>query len=108
MQNREHGDRVSYLNPGRDCLYLSVLINPRAKRSEIRGTHGNRLRIAIAAPPVDGAANDALVKFVAKVLKVSRSSVSVARGEGSREKTLAITGLSYEGAIGLLKEFEGE
>jgi len=69
-----------------------VHVQPGAKRSEIAGLHGDRLKIRIAAPAMDGRANDALVAFVAAALGIPKRSVSVAAGERSREKLLAVSG----------------
>lgn len=71
---------------------LAVHVQPGAKRSAIAGRHGDRLKIRIAAPALDGRANDALVAFVAAALGVPKRSVSVAAGERSRDKLLAVRG----------------
>ena len=71
---------------------LAVRVQPRAKRSEVAGLHGERLKIRIAAPALDGRANDALVAFLAGELGVARGRVAVARGERSRDKLVAVTG----------------
>ena len=67
-------------------------MQPGAKRSEVAGLHGERLKIRIAAPALDGRANDALVAFLAGELGVARGRVAVARGERSRDKLVAVTG----------------
>jgi len=67
-------------------------VQPGAKRSEVAGLHGDRLKIRIAAPALDGRANDALVAFLAGELGVARGRVAVARGERSRDKLVAVTG----------------
>ena len=104
MHSREHEGSVPYLKKGRESVYLSVLINPRAKQSAVRGRHGERLKIAIAAPPVDGAANDALIKFVAELFDLAKSSVTLTHGESSRQKTLEIKGISFMEAHNKLRE----
>ena len=71
---------------------LAVRVQPGAKRSEVAGLHGDRLKIRIAAPALDGRANDALVAFLAGELGVARGRVAVARGERSRDKLVAVTG----------------
>jgi len=71
---------------------LAVRVQPGAKRSEVAGLHGERLKIRIAAPALDGRANDALVAFLAGELGVARGRVAVARGERSRDKLVAVTG----------------
>ncbi len=72
---------------------LAVSAAPKASRSEIVGIHGDRLKVRLAAPPVDGAANKELEKVLAKALGVPRSSVEVVRGLSGRKKTVRINGL---------------
>ena len=69
---------------------IGVRVVPRASRSEIVGLHGRALKIRIASPPVDGAANEELVRMLAKTLRVPRSAVAVASGEASRSKRVRI------------------
>ena len=67
-------------------------VQPGARRSEIAGLHGDRLKIRIAAPALDGRANDALVAFIAGELRIPKARVAVIKGERSREKLLAVSG----------------
>ena len=71
---------------------LAVHVQPGAKRSAVAGLHGDRLKIRIAAPALDGRANEALVAFVAERLGVPKRSVSVVSGERSRDKLVAVAG----------------
>ncbi|MFM1887159.1 MAG: hypothetical protein RL026_2316 [Pseudomonadota bacterium] len=71
---------------------LDVFVQPRASRNEVAGRHGEALKIRLTAPPVEGAANEALVRFVAESLSLPRSAVSVVSGHASRRKRLAIEG----------------
>ena len=73
---------------------LNIRIHPRAKRDAITGKVGDALKVSLTAPPVDGKANDACVEFFAKLLKVPRSSVTIAAGQTSRNKVIRIAGLS--------------
>jgi len=73
---------------------LNVHVTPRGSRNEIVGWRGNTLCVKITAPPVEGAANKAVVEFVAESLGIRRSAVEMLSGEKSREKTLLITGLT--------------
>lgn len=75
-----------------DGWTLAVHVQPGAKRSAVAGLHGERLKLRIAAPALDGRANDALVAFVAETLGIARSRVAVAKGVQSREKLLAVAG----------------
>ena len=78
-----------YTWQGTDLL-LNVSIQPRARRDEICGVHGDSLKIRITAPPVDGKANAHLTAFLAKLCHVSKSAVSVTSGESYRHKRLRI------------------
>jgi uncharacterized protein (TIGR00251 family) len=78
---------------GHDCL-VSIRVTPRASASEITGVVEGRLRIRLQAPPVDGAANQALMEFLAKICAVPKTHVRVERGDTGREKTLRILGVS--------------
>ena len=78
---------------GEDVL-LHVLITPSASRTKIQGTHGDRLKISLRSPPVDGAANKELVRLLSKVLALSRSSIQIQGGQGSRRKSIRLKDLS--------------
>ncbi|NLN75504.1 MAG: YggU family protein [Armatimonadetes bacterium] len=73
---------------------LKLHVIPRGSRNEVTGWRGDALCIKITAPPVEGAANAAIVKFVADKLGVRKSQVELVSGDKSREKTLRIIGLS--------------
>lgn len=75
---------------------LSVHVQPRASRTEVSGWHGDAVKIRLAAPPVDGAANAALIAFLAERLGVPRAAVTVVAGATARRKRVAITGRSLE------------
>jgi uncharacterized protein len=72
---------------------LQLLVQPRASRSRVLGEHGGALKIALAAPPVDGAANEALVELLADLLGVPRRQVSLVSGQSSRRKTVQVEGV---------------
>ncbi len=75
---------------------FAVKVHPRAKKNAITGEVGDALKIALTAPPVEGKANEACIEFLAKVLKVPRSSVTIAAGQNSRNKVIRVAGLSAE------------
>lgn len=79
-----------------ETVTFKVQVVPRASRSEIIGAHDGALRVRIAAPPVDGAANEELVRMLAKSFGVSRSAVTIVRGQSARLKTVSIRGASKE------------
>jgi hypothetical protein len=74
---------------GRD-LILEVRVQPRASRSEFAGLHGDRVRVRLQAPPVDGRANAALVEFLATAFDVPRARVSIEHGLAGRDKRVRI------------------
>ena len=71
---------------------LEVLVQPRASRTRAVGEHDGRLKIQLAAPPVDGEANAALIAFLAGALGVRRADVAILRGESGRRKTIRVAG----------------
>ncbi len=73
------------------ALTFNVRVVPRASRSEIVGEHDGALRVRLAAPPVDGAANDELVRTIADAFSVSRSAVEILAGQTSKLKTIKVT-----------------
>lgn len=75
---------------------FAAKVHPRAKKNAITGEVGDALKVALTAPPVDGKANAACIEFFAKLLKVPRSSVTIASGQSSRNKVIRVTGLSAE------------
>ena len=93
----------SYLKVQGDVVHLRVKAQPRAARNEIGDAVGDELTIKITAPPVDSAANEALVKFLAEVLDCPRQRVQLARGATSRHKVIAIHGLTAEDVAARLK-----
>jgi hypothetical protein len=78
-----------------------VYVQPRAKRTEIAGRHGTDLKIRVAAPPVEQAANEALLAFIVSRLGVRQRDVRLVAGVTSRHKVLEIDGLTPE-QIGIL------
>ncbi len=71
---------------------LELHVQPGAKRTEVAGMHGERIKIRLAAPPVDGKANQALIEFLAEAFGVARRDVRILSGMKSREKRVAIEG----------------
>jgi uncharacterized protein (TIGR00251 family) len=73
---------------------FTVKIHPRAKKNAITAEFGDTLKLSLAAPPIDGKANEACIEFFAKLLKVPRSSVTIASGQSNREKVIRVVGIS--------------
>lgn len=94
---------MSWFTENKDGITLTVRVIPRASRSEIVGEHGDTLKIKLASPPVDGAANEELVKLLAKTLAISKSAVEIITGHASRTKTMRIEGVSGEQIAAILQ-----
>jgi len=75
---------------------IAVKIHPRARKNALAGQIGDALKVSLTAPPVDGKANEACVEFFAKLLKVARSSVSIAAGQTSLNKLIRVAGLTAQ------------
>lgn len=73
---------------------ITVYVQPRASKTEVVGMHGDALKIRLTAPPVDNAANEALIDFIAAKLGIPKSSVRVAAGATGRRKIVEITGVT--------------
>jgi uncharacterized protein len=73
---------------------FQVKVHPRARKNAITGVVGDSLKVALAAPPVEGRANEACIAYLAEFLNVPRSSVTIAGGESSRQKLIRVAGLS--------------
>ena len=78
----------------KDGAVLTVLVQPKASRTECIGMHGAALKIRVAAPPVDGAANEEVIRFLARTLAIPRSAVHIESGTSSRHKRIRITGVA--------------
>jgi len=75
---------------------FTVKVHPRAKKNAVTGEIGDALKVALTAPPVEGKANTACIKFLAEILGVPRSSITIITGESSRQKLVRVAGLSAE------------
>jgi uncharacterized protein (TIGR00251 family) len=82
-------------------LTFKVRVVPRASRSEVVGEHDGALRVRIAAPPVDGAANNELIRVLADRFRVARGAVQILAGETSKLKTVRVTGVDAKLLLGL-------
>jgi uncharacterized protein (TIGR00251 family) len=85
------------------ALTVDVLVQPRAARPGVGPVVGDRLRVAVSAPPVDGKANEAVVAVLAEALGVPRGAVEIVRGESGRRKTVRIRGAT----LAALSRFSG-
>src|SRR5260221_11476598 len=83
-----------WIRPQKDGVALAIKVQPRASRSEVVGVLGQELKIRITAPPVDSAANQALIEFIAEKLDCPKGSVTLVRGSTSRSKIVLIRGMA--------------
>jgi len=93
---REHENGVRF----------AVRVQPRAPRSAVTGVYGSALRVRLAAPPVDGAANEELVRLLAGWLGIARRDVSIVGGAASRSKLVEVRGVGVEAVRSLVTEVE--
>lgn len=84
-------------------VIFAVKIHPRAKKNAISGELGEALKLSLTAPPIDGRANEACTEFLAKLLKVPRSSVTIASGHTNRYKVIRVSGVSGQYVRGRLQ-----
>lgn len=75
---------------------FAVRVHPRARRDAITGVVGDALKLDLTAPPIDGKANQSCINFLAELLEVPRSSVTIAAGQNSRNKIIRVAGLSAQ------------
>lgn len=87
-------ERVLELNEKGGAVTIKVRVQPRAPRTEIVGEHDGAIKLRIAAPPVDGKANEECRRYLAKLLKVSATSVEIISGESSRDKVIRVSNIS--------------
>ena len=89
----------SFIRVQGDCVLLAVKLHPRANKTEISGPLGDELKIKVTAPPVDAAANEALVTFLADQLNCPRNRVALVRGHTSRHKLIQIHGITPDEVV---------
>jgi uncharacterized protein (TIGR00251 family) len=85
-----------YRITGDGRVTLTLHIQPGAKRIEFAGLHGDALKVRLAAPPVDGKANEALLRFLAEELGIPKSAINLKSGQASRRKVLEVSGATAE------------
>lgn len=80
----------------KDGAILTVHIQPKASTTECVGIHGDAIKIRVAAPPIDGAANDELIRFLARRLSIPPTSVQIASGASGRHKRVHVNGVTRQ------------
>ncbi len=89
---------LSFLSAASGGVDIAVHAQPRASRSRVVGEHGGRLKVSLAAPPVDGEANQALVELLADLLQVPRRQVAVVQGQTGKRKVVRAQGVALQAA----------
>lgn len=79
-------------------MLLALKVQPRASRNELAGVLGTELRLRVTAPPVDSAANEAVLEFIARLLGLPRRAVTLVRGQTSRHKLVRLEGIALDEA----------
>jgi uncharacterized protein (TIGR00251 family) len=98
------GIAVTPLSSMTSSVRINVYVQPRASKTAVAGEHDGAIRIRLAAPPVDGAANAALVEFIAERLRIAKSRVRVVAGQTSRRKVIEIDDVNLEAVNAALQK----
>jgi hypothetical protein len=101
-ERRQGAVTPGFLREQADGVLISVKVQPRASANEVGQALGDELRVKVTAPPVEAAANEALVRLLAEVLGCPRNRVEIARGHTSRHKVLKVYGMSAQGVAARL------
>jgi uncharacterized protein (TIGR00251 family) len=95
---------VHFWRPSTDrCTAAALHVQPRASRTEVAGVHGDALRIRVAAPPVEGEANQELLRFLAKKLHLPKSDLKLIHGESGRTKIIEIRNATRDQVVTALR-----
>lgn len=84
------------IQEARGAVTFAIKVHPRAKKNAITGEVGDALKVSLTAPPIEGRANEACIEFFAKLLRVPRSSVTIASGLSSRNKVIRVAGVTSD------------
>ena len=96
------------IKPNKAGIQFAAAIQPRASRNQIIGIHNNCLKIKLTSPPVDGAANQACIKFLAKAFSISPSRIAIVKGETSKNKTIQFEAMDQHTFIKILETLVSE
>ncbi|MCB0340597.1 MAG: YggU family protein [Pseudobdellovibrionaceae bacterium] len=88
-------------------VYLALYVQPGASKSAFAGLHDDRLKVRISSPPVDGKANEALIDFLSKQLKLVKKQITISQGQTSRKKLVVISGASEDEVRSVLMTLMG-
>jgi uncharacterized protein len=83
-------DNMPFIQEDNDGIILNILIQPRSSKNMVAGPHGDALKIKLTAPPVDGAANKMCIEYIAKWVRIPKSSIEIISGHASRTKRVLL------------------
>jgi uncharacterized protein (TIGR00251 family) len=101
MKSDTGKERVTITETAAGVIF-GIHVQPRASRNEVCGVHGEEIKLRLTSPPVDDAANKLCIEFLAKLLGVAKSRVSITAGAKSRHKTIRVEGIKGETVLSLL------
>ena len=94
----------SWIREKDGSIIIDVLVSPKAQKNQIVGIHDNRLKVKVAAPPVDGKANAELISFLAEVIGIRTYQIEIESGHTNKKKTLKLTEVTKETVESIIKE----
>lgn len=94
--DRHSGEQPVKVEPTERGARFRVRAQPRASRTELAGEYGDAVRIRLAAPPVDGEANAELIRYLAKLLRVPKSAITILSGDSGRDKRVEVDGVDAD------------
>lgn len=100
--------RCAIVSEGSEGVVLRVYVQPKADRTECVGLHGDAFKIRVAAPPLDGLANEELIRFLSDRCKVQKSCLTIQGGMASRQKRVRIAGVSAQWVLDRLMPVYGK
>lgn len=87
---------MNYISETNEGLIIHFHVQPGASKSEISGLHGNRIKVRLKAPPVEGRANEELIRFLSKLLEIPKKNIEIISGGLSRQKNVKISGINKD------------
>ena len=105
MKNDSQADILNVIET-EDGIIFGIYVQPKASRNEVCGICGNELKLRLTSPPVEGSANRMCTEYLAKLLGVAKSKITIVRGEKSRHKTVKAVNVKKDDLLALLNEME--
>lgn len=96
VSNWDYRERMAFLRQTPSGVLIDLHVQPQASRTEIVGLHGDRLKLRVKAPPIDGAANQEVIRFLAEQLSCPRQHLEIIKGQSGRQKTILARSMSLD------------